>query len=133
LNIANNLLLQSAPNSHRFRPSNRTQRRFKSFSDHEYDETAGSSAEDDDLDQNEANFKDDDIINYKLVKSAANLKITPQIKSISINTNYNSNSNDNRKSSVSYYGTSLEAALVRIKLVRDVLKTRNNFKFTKFR
>jgi len=131
LNIANNLLLQSAPNSHRFRPSNRTQRRFKSFSDHEYDETAGSSAEDDDLDQNEANFKDDDIINYKLVKSAANLKITPQIKSISINTNYNSNSNDNRKSSVSYYGTSLEAALVRIKLVRDVLKTRNNFKFTK--
>jgi len=147
LNIANNLLLQSATiNSHRFRPFNRTQRCFKSIGDHEYDEYtasssgSGGSAEDDDSDEQiAANFKDDDIINYKLVKSAANLKITPQIKSISINTNYNSNNinnnnnhnHDSRKSSVSYYGTSLEAALVRVKLVRDVLKRKQNFKFTK--
>lgn len=88
-------------------------RRFK-FSDEYEDEL--------DLyeDSERLNFKEEDLINYKLIKSAANLK-TSQIKSISINSN-------NRNKVVSYYGNSLEAALVRIK--RD-LKRNSTFKLAK--
>jgi len=140
LNIANNLLLQTTSqiiNNRYNRPSissNRTSRRFKPSNhddDDDYDDT-DEFYEDYDNNNSEIgnNFKEDDLINYKLIKSAANLKITPTpIKSININNNNNNNHN-NRKNPISYYGTSLEAALVKIKLVKDMNKELK-FKFIK--